>query len=387
MKIGKKRWIQSGIALLCSFAIVLSVFPVSADNDISSLENQASALEDQLAGINEDILALSDEISDTEMQLAVLSGDMDRTADELKVAEENEAKQYTDMKDRIKYMYEHGNATLLEMLFSAEDMADFLNKADFIENLSSYDRDALNELKDIHQEIIDHQETLKAQQASLNDLQSRLKVQQDSLQAKASATSTDLADVQNRLEKAREEEARRIAAEEAARRAAAEAAAEASSDSSSGSSSNGGNSGNSGSSGNSGNSGSSGGGSVTTGGSVNASTDEVTLMAALLQCEALHDYDCMLAVATVIMNRVESSRFPNSTNGVIYASGQFSPTWTGKLDRVLAQGPSSLALQVARDAINGARLSSVADCYYFLYAPSTNRNGTVIGDNVFFQSW
>lgn len=387
MKIGKKRWIQSGIALLCSFAIVLSVFPVSADNDISSLENQASALEDQLAGINEDILALSDEISDTEMQLAVLSGDMDRTADELKVAEENEAKQYTDMKDRIKYMYEHGNATLLEMLFSAENMADFLNKADFIENLSSYDRDALNELKDIHQEIIDHQETLKAQQASLNDLQSRLKDQQDSLQAKASATSTDLADVQNRLEKAREEEARRIAAEEAARRAAAEAAAEASSDSSSGSSSNGGNSGNSGSSGNSGNSGSSGGGSVTTGGSVNASTDEVTLMAALLQCEALHDYDCMLAVATVIMNRVESSRFPNSINGVIYASGQFSPTWTGKLDRVLAQGPSSLALQVARDAINGARLSSVADCYYFLYAPSTNRNGTVIGDNVFFQSW
>ena len=375
MKTGKKRWIQSGIALLCSFAIVLSVFPVSADNDISSLENQASALENQLAGINEDILALSDEISDTEMQLAVLSGDMDRTADELKVAEENEAKQYTDMKDRIKYMYEHGNATLLEMLFSAENMADFLNKADFIENLSSYDRDALNELKDIHQEIIDHQETLKAQQASLNDLQSRLKDQQDSLQAKASATSTDLADVQNRLEKAREEEARRIAAEEAARRAAAEAAAEASSDSSSGSS------------GNSGNSGSSGGGSVTTGGSVNASTDEVTLMAALLQCEALHDYDCMLAVATVIMNRVESSRFPNSINGVIYASGQFSPTWTGKLDRVLDQGPSSLALQVARDAINGARLSSVADCYYFLYAPSTNRNGTVIGDNVFFQSW
>lgn len=381
MKTGKKRWIQSGIALLCSFAIVLSVFPVSADNDISSLENQASALEDQLAGINEDILALSDEISGTEMQLAVLSGDMDRTADELKVAEENEAKQYTDMKDRIKYMYEHGNATLLEMLFSAENMADFLNKADFIENLSSYDRDALNELKDIHQEIIDHQETLKAQQASLNDLQSRLKDQQDSLQAKASATSTDLADLQNRLEKAREEEARRIAEEEAARRAAAEAAAEANAGSSSG------NSGNSGSSNNSGSSGSSGGGSVTTGGSINASSDDVTLLASILECEALQDYDCLLAVATVIMNRVESPRFPNSISGVVYASGQFSPTWTGKLDQVLDRGPSSLSIQVAQDAINGARLSSVADCYYFLYAPSTNRNGTVIGDNVFFQSW
>lgn len=367
MKIVKKRWIQSGIALCCSFAIVLSVFPVSADNDISSLEDQASELQGQLAGINEDILALSDEIAATEMQLEILNGDMERTADELAAAQENETRQYEDMKDRIKYMYEHGNATLLEMLFSAENMADFLNKADFIENLSSYDRDALNELKDIHQQIIDHQETLEAQKASLNDLQSQLEGQQETLQAKADATSTNLSDVQNKLEKAREEEAKRIAEEEA-RRAASEKV-ESNSTSSAGGSGN------------------SGGGSITNGGSVEASADDVTLLAALLQCEALQDYNSLLAVATVIMNRVESSRFPNSISGVIYANGQFSPTWTGKLQQVLDRGPSSLSLQVAQDAINGSRLSSVADCYYFLYAPYTDREGVVIGDNVFFERW
>lgn len=363
MKIVKKRWIQSGLALLCSFAIVLSVFPVSAEDDISSLENQASELQGQLAGINEDILALSDEIDGTQMQLEILNGDMERTADELTSAQENETRQYEDMKDRIKYMYEHGNATLLEMLFSAENMSDFLNKADFIENLSSYDRDALDELKNIHQQIADHQETLKAQKASLDDLQAQLESQQEALQAKASATSTDLNDVRNRLEKAREEEAKRIAAEE--ERRAAEAAAESNSSSSTGGSGN----------------------SVSEGGSIDASTDDVTLLAALLQCEALQDYNCLLAVATVIMNRVESSRFPNSISGVIYASGQFSPTWTGKLQQVLDRGPSSLSMRVAQDAINGARLSSVADCYYFLYAPYTDRDGVVIGDNVFFERW
>ena len=95
----------------------------------------------------------------------------------------------------------------------------------------------------------------------------------------------------------------------------------------------------------------------------------------------------MLAVATVIMNRVYSSHFPNSIHDVIYAKGQFAPVWTGSLDRVLKQGPRSLSIQVAQDAINGARLAAVADCYYFLYAPSTNRTGVVIGDNVFFTSW
>ena len=223
MRIYKKRWIQSGIALICSLAIVLSVFPVLADNDeIKSLEDQSSSLESELQGINEDILALSDEISTTEMQVEMLNGEIARTSDELKEAKANEEKQYEDMKARIKYMYEHGNATLLELLFSAEDMSDFLNKADFIENLSEYDRNALNELKDIHQQIEDEQNTLQTQQDSLTELEDQLQTQQTALQAKADATSTNLADVQSRLQKAKEEEAARIAAEAAARKKAEE---------------------------------------------------------------------------------------------------------------------------------------------------------------------
>ena len=358
MNTHKKRWIQFAIALICSFAIVFSVLPVSADNEeINSLESQSSSLESELQGINDDILALSEEISGTQMQLEILNGEIERTSDELAEAEENENKQYEDMKTRIKYMYEHGNATLLEMLFTAENMTDFLNKADFIENLSAYDRQALDDLKAVHQEIEDHQETLAAQQASLTELQTDLQTQQEALQAKAQETSTNLADVQARLEEARAEEARRIGEEEAAREASA----------------------------------SGGGGgydnSITNGGGIEASTDEVTLLAALLQCEAVQDYDCLLAVATVVMNRVESPRFPNSISGVIYASGQFAPTWTGSLERVLEKGPTSLSMRAAQDAVNGARLAAVADCYYFLYAPSTSRDGVVIGDNVFFSTW
>ena len=90
------------------------------------------------------------------MQVEILNGDIDKTEDDLKEAEANEEKQYQDMKSRIKYMYEHGNSTLLEMLFSAESMSDFLNKADFIENLSEYDRNALENLKETHQQIADH---------------------------------------------------------------------------------------------------------------------------------------------------------------------------------------------------------------------------------------
>ena len=75
------------------------------------------------------------------------------------------------MKTRIKYMYETGDATLLEWLCSAESLSDFLNKADFIQNISDYDRDMLIELQETQQQIASQKETLETQQDSLNELQ------------------------------------------------------------------------------------------------------------------------------------------------------------------------------------------------------------------------
>ena len=350
MKFYKKRWIQSGIILISSLGIVLSVFPSFADDNIDNLKGQTSALESELDGINKDILSLSEEISATEMQVEILNGEIARTSDALVEAEENENEQYENMKSRIKYMYEHGNATLLEMLFSAENMADFINKADFIENLSEYDKTALDDLKNIYKNIEDQKNTLETQQDSLLDLKDELKKKQTELQEKAKATSTNLTEVQAKLEKAKAEEAARLEAERLEQLQQ-----------------NGGYD-----------------DTITNnGGQIDASADDVTLLAAILQCEAHQNYDSLLAVATVILNRVESPRFPNTIRGVIYASGQFEPVWTGRLDAVLKKGPTSLSMQVAQDAINGARLAAVADCYYFLYAGSTNRPGVNIGQITF----
>ena len=205
----KKSKLHTGTALICSLAIVFSALPVYATDTIDNLQNQTSALENELKGINQDILTLSEKISDTEMQVEILNSDIDKTQDDLEKAQKNEDQQYEDMKSRIKYMYENGNASLLEMLFSAKNMTDFLNKADFIENLSDYDRQALTQLQDIHQEIADQKEDLENQQASMQSLSEQLKSKQTELQAKAVATSTDLDTVNAKLKKAYEEKTER----------------------------------------------------------------------------------------------------------------------------------------------------------------------------------
>lgn len=83
----------------------------------------------------------------------------------------------------------------------------------------------------------------------------------------------------------------------------------------------------------------------------------IKLMAAIIYCEAGNQpYEGKVAVGSVVMNRMESSRFPNTLEGVIYQRGQFTPAMTGKLARVLASGsiPSS-CYDAAEDAMNGAK--------------------------------
>lgn len=394
MNLHTKRRLKAGVALLCSATMTFALAtPYSFADEKETLENKTSDLQSQLAGINQDLLKISDEISDTQMRVTIVNSEILRSEDELAISQQNEDQQYENMKSRIKYMYENGNSNMLELLFSAESMSDFLNKADFIQNISQYDRDMLSELQNIHADIENQKMALQNQQDSLNNLENELQQQQAALQQKADETSTDLAQFQAQLQQIREQEAAKAAAEAAAKaqqeaaakaqqQAQASANASSSGNTTSSNTTNGSGSANSGSS-NSGNN-TSGGTTNNSGSSANKS--DLDLLAAIIQCEAYQNYDSLLAVATVIMNRVYDSRFPNSISGVVYAAGQFEPAFSGRLEYVLNAGPTSLSYQVAQEAINGARLAEVADCYYFLYA-GTGHSGINIGGNVFFPSW
>ena len=68
MRMHKKRIARYGTALICAFGVALSSMPVHAE-DIKSLENKTSNLQDQLDGINQDMVEISDKIAETEAQI------------------------------------------------------------------------------------------------------------------------------------------------------------------------------------------------------------------------------------------------------------------------------------------------------------------------------
>ncbi len=110
--------------------------------------------------------------------------------------------------------------------------------------------------------------------------------------------------------------------------------------------------------------------------------DTTLLLAALIQCEAGGEsYEGQLAVGAVVMNRVRSGAYPNTIHGVIYASGQFTPAQSGKVNRVYESGKiKESCILAAQEALSG--VSNVGDLTHF--RRNNGRDGLVIGNHVFY---
>ncbi len=95
-------------------------------------------LDANLVTIQAKIEELKNLITEKEQEIS------DKTV-ELEEAQQVQQNQYEAMKTRIQFMYEKGDTLAIELLFSAEGFGDMLNKADYIEMLSAYDRKMLDE--------------------------------------------------------------------------------------------------------------------------------------------------------------------------------------------------------------------------------------------------
>ena len=103
------------------------------------------------------------------------------------------------------------------------------------------------------------------------------------------------------------------------------------------------------------------------GGSNNSSlsSNELNLLARCVYSEARGEpYSGQVAVAAVVLNRVRSSKFPNTIAGVIYQKGAFTAVSDGQINLT----PNETAYKAARDALNG--WDPTSGCLYY-YNPAT----------------
>ncbi len=149
----------------------------------AGLEKEVNALESAQAQIEGTIKELDAESDDVQKKI----DELDKSISENEIAideaktEVDEAKaevdnQYESMKKRIRFMYEAGNSTLLEIVFASTDFGDFLNNAVYAEKIASYDEKKLTDFKTAQQKLQEAQAKLEKRQ---KDLEQNRKEQQD----------------------------------------------------------------------------------------------------------------------------------------------------------------------------------------------------------------
>lgn len=210
---------KHGIRLIT--AVVTSsmiVTPVLAAPSVDDLKKEKASKQNEVSSLQSQLTTLMGKVNTLESELIQTGEDITKAQSDLVVAQKKEKEQYAAMKKRIKYMYEAGNDSAFETLVTSDDFTDLLSKAEYVQNVHSYDRKQLQEYVETKQQISDLKDSLEKDQKELESKQAEYEKQGDNLNNLITSKSAEVANLDSEIQAAAE-----AAAREAAERAAKEA--------------------------------------------------------------------------------------------------------------------------------------------------------------------
>lgn len=211
---------KHGIRLIT--AVVTSsmiVTPVLAAPSVDDLKKEKASKQNEVSSLQSQLTTLMGKVNTLESELIQTGEDITKAQSDLVVAQKKEKEQYAAMKKRIKYMYEAGNDSAFETLVTSDDFTDLLSKAEYVQNVHSYDRKQLQEYVETKQQISDLKDSLEKDQKELESKQAEYEKQGDNLNNLITSKSAEVANLDSEIQAAAE-----AAAREAAEKAAKEAA-------------------------------------------------------------------------------------------------------------------------------------------------------------------
>ncbi len=220
-----------------------------ANSNISSLTEQKkgitaeiAALDDELVEVMASVSILEDEIEDIKVRISEKEDEIAVKTAEYEEAKATEEAQYEAMKKRIKFMYECGDYTYVQLLVEAKGLSDLVNKTEYVEKLYEYDRKMLVKYQEAKQAVADAKAVLEQEQEELKEQKEELEVslteldeEKEALNALLDQKKAEEESYETAISKAKQEaaaykakikqqnsEIRKLEAEEAAKKAAAE---------------------------------------------------------------------------------------------------------------------------------------------------------------------
>lgn len=151
----------------------------------TSLKAYVAQLDSSLAQIEQNIRELSDKI-------AVKEEEITAARKELETALENEENQKESMISRIRMVYESGDPQMLDMLLKSASFGDFLNKADYVERVVSYDQKMWQDYKLVREYVELCKQGLELEKEILDEAKAGVEEEQRNLEALIDQKNRDI---------------------------------------------------------------------------------------------------------------------------------------------------------------------------------------------------
>lgn len=180
------------------------VTPVFAAPSVDDLKDNKAAKESEVSSLQDQLTDIMSKLGDLEESLIEKGEEITKAEEDLKEAQEKEQEQYEAMKKRIKFMYEEGDTTALETLVTAENFSDLVNKAEYVQNVHTYDRKQLEEYVETKQQIADLKTTLEDEQKNMESMQAEYENKESELSSTIESKKAEVADLDSQIQAAAE---------------------------------------------------------------------------------------------------------------------------------------------------------------------------------------
>lgn len=171
-----------------------------AQQKADELQDQKDAAEEEKASLSEKLDSIIKNMEETQKKLNEKKAEVEAVENELAQAQIDASSQYESMKVRIKYMYESGGNQMFEVLMESENMGDFLNKAEYISQISEYDRNELIRYQETVKDVQKKEEQIQTEYGELNTLQTELISQQEEVQNLIDSNEAKLSEIQSQID-------------------------------------------------------------------------------------------------------------------------------------------------------------------------------------------
>ncbi|MCR5249179.1 MAG: peptidoglycan DD-metalloendopeptidase family protein [Lachnospiraceae bacterium] len=148
---------------------------------IDSLEGQKEEMSAVVVELDSAVAEVEESIEVLNLQIADKEAEVETTRRELLDAESVALAQYEAMKDRIRFMYERGDTLYIELMMGAESFGDMLNKVEYIQQLSDYDRKKLREYQLVVDNVRATKEVLEEEEGVLEATREAAREEEDNL--------------------------------------------------------------------------------------------------------------------------------------------------------------------------------------------------------------